>query len=102
MGTKEAPVQKWVRDQMDQRYRGKCVYIKYHAGQYATRGVSDLIFCVHGLYVAIEVKTDTGKPTKLQEIFLEKIRDAGGIAHIIYGKDAMKMADIFNEIENQL
>lgn len=84
---KEAVVQKWVREQLEKEYGDLMVYIKYPAGQYSTRGVSDLIFCIVGQYVAIEVKTETGKLTKLQKRFGDNVIKAGGIFYTIYGKD---------------
>ena len=98
---KEAVVQKWVRDQLQKEYGEYCVYIKYHAGQYATRGVSDLIFCIHGIYVAIEVKTETGTPTKLQLRFLNSVKTAGGVAAIIYGKDQDRINAIIKQINRK-
>lgn len=94
MSNNEAMIQVWVREQLQKTYGDKCVYIKYPAGQYSTRGVSDLIFCIHGLYVAIEVKTDTGKVTKLQRKFLEAVNIAGGISFVVYGKSVSMMENI--------
>ena len=84
---KEAGIQLWVRKELEKIYDDNLVYIKYPASQYCQRGVADLLFCIYGLYVAIEVKTDTGKPTKLQERFGKKVQDAGGYFTFIYGKD---------------
>jgi len=98
---KEADVQKWVREYLCEHYKHHCVYLKYQAGQYATRGVSDLIFCVRGLYIAIEVKMPKGKPTKLQERFLTQVKKAGGLGYIIYGKDQEMISDIIKDINER-
>lgn len=45
-------------------------------------GSSDLIGVFKGRFVAIEVKTPTGKPTKEQLNFIEQVRLNGGIAGI--------------------
>lgn len=47
-------------------------------------GVPDLLACVNGFFVAIEVKASKGKPTELQLWNREKIRESGGISIIIY------------------
>ena len=47
--------------------------------QLAISGDPDLILCVRGRFVALELKAEGEKPRKLQEYKLEKIRKAGGI-----------------------
>jgi len=46
----------------------------------ARRGILDLILCVKGKYVSIELKIDGERPTKLQQYNIDKIRAAGGVA----------------------
>ncbi|MGW8177832.1 MAG: VRR-NUC domain-containing protein [bacterium] len=99
---KEATIQKWVRDQLAATFGIKCVYVKYHAGQYASRGVSDLLFCIHGRFVAVEVKTETGKATPLQINFINNVIQAGGLGYVIYGRDANKIREIIDDIESSL
>lgn len=47
--------------------------------QKTIRGDSDYHLCIRGCFVALELKTDTGKVDKLQEFKLNEIRKAGGI-----------------------
>lgn len=49
-------------------------------GIYATAGVSDILACIKGKFVAIEVKKPGGKPSKLQLSFINAINSLGGIA----------------------
>lgn len=51
-------------------------------GNYQSAGISDLVGCVNGRYVAIEVKTPETEETvtKLQKEFIDEIIEAGGIA----------------------
>ena len=58
----------------------ECFAWKEHGGIYGTAGVPDIIACIDGRFVAFEVKTETGKLTKLQEITIQKIKDAKGQA----------------------
>ena len=44
----------------------RCFAWKEHGGMYGTAGIPDIIACVDGRFYAFEVKTETGKPTKLQ------------------------------------
>ena len=57
-----------------------CYAWKEHGGMYGTAGIPDIIACINGRFVAFEVKTETGKLTKLQEITIRKIRNAKGQA----------------------
>jgi Holliday junction resolvase len=49
------------------------------------KGIPDIIMCVDGRYVALEVKRPGGKPTELQKWNIEQIRQAGGTAEVVYG-----------------
>ena len=59
-------------------------HLKYWGGgQFTKAGVPDLICCVNGQFVAIELKTDTGRLSKLQEYNLAKIKESGGQALVL-------------------
>ena len=62
----------------------RCWYIKYFANRMTKSGIPDILACVNGYFVAIEVKAQNGKPSELQLWNVDKIRDAGGIAMILY------------------
>lgn len=49
-------------------------------GIYAQAGVPDLLCCVKGRFIAIEVKKPKQKPTPIQNAFLEAISLCGGIS----------------------
>ena len=55
-------------------------------------GVPDILACVNGYFVAIEVKAQNGKPSELQLYNVRKIRESGGFAYIVYpsGWDDLK------------
>jgi len=57
-----------------------CWRFKTHGGMYGTSGVPDIIVCLNGRFIAFEVKTETGKLTKLQESTLSRIKAAKGKA----------------------
>ncbi|MFX4263106.1 VRR-NUC domain-containing protein [Pelotomaculum propionicicum] len=58
-----------------------CFAWKTHGGIYGTAGIPDIICCIGGRFVAFEVKTPSGKLTKLQEITIQRIRKAKGQAY---------------------
>lgn len=59
-------------------------YVKYFANRNTKVGIPDILACVSGHFVAIEVKASNGKPSSLQLMNRKKIRDANGIAVILY------------------
>jgi len=62
-----------------------CWYVKYWGGSHFTRaGIPDLLCCIGGKFVALELKSDTGKPTELQKWNLRKIRESGGLGMVLY------------------
>lgn len=49
-------------------------------GIYAKAGVSDILACIRGRFVAIEVKKPGNKPSALQENFINAVNKIGGFA----------------------
>ena len=50
---------------------------------YGTAGIPDIIACVDGRFFGFEVKTEDGKPTKLQEATIRRIQASGGTAAVV-------------------
>ena len=66
-------------------------------GQKFTRdGVPDILACVKGRFFGIEVKAQNGKPSALQLDTVEEIRDAGGIAAVVYPSAWSLLVEILN------
>lgn len=57
-------------------------------------GCSDLTCCIRGRFIAIEIKSATGKTTPAQEKYLERVRQAGGVAIV-----ARSAADVAKALE---
>jgi len=58
-------------------------------------GVSDLICCLplkdkESIFLALEVKKKGGKVSKLQEVHIRKVKEAGGVAKVVYSLDEVK------------
>ena len=62
-------------------------FVKYFGCAYSQAGVPDILACVNGTFVGIEVKSSTGKPSTLQLINLRDIDANGGIALLAYPED---------------
>lgn len=65
----------------------ECWYVKYFANRMTKSGIPDILACVNGHFVAIEVKAPNGKPSELQIWNVREIEKAGGVAMILYPKD---------------
>lgn len=65
---------------------GYYVMVKPIGGQFGESGVSDLLLCYQGIFIALEVKSQANgknKPTALQAKFLRRIQDAGGLVAVV-------------------
>jgi len=75
-------------------------FLKYWAGAaYTKSGIPDILACVNGWFVAIEVKASNGKPSELQLYNLREIEKAGGLAFLLYPEqwdDFKKFIDLLN------
>lgn len=89
----ETRLVKRMRDAAKERYGSDVVIVKYHGDNYSEAGVSDLLICLHGVFLAVEVKAPeayggseerarTEGPTLKQRAFLQRIEKAGGIATV--------------------
>ncbi|MGI6121342.1 MAG: VRR-NUC domain-containing protein [Saccharofermentanales bacterium] len=67
-----------------------CFCWKAHGGLYGTAGLPDIICCIGGRFVAFEVKTPSGKLTKLQESMIRKIKAAKGEAFKVTSVEDVK------------
>ena len=63
---------------------------KEHGGMYGTAGLPDIICCIGGRFIAFEVKTPSGKLSKLQEITIRNIRAAKGEAFMVTSVEEVK------------
>lgn len=62
-------------------------HIKHFGCMFSKAGVPDLIACLNGLFIAIEVKSEKGKLSELQEDHIKQIREAGGISMMVRSVD---------------
>jgi hypothetical protein len=61
--------------------------VNYIGGMYAISGTPDILACLQGRFVGIEVKAGYNKPTALQVQALRRIEEAGGVALVINEKN---------------
>lgn len=76
-----ATPEKRVKDKVVAILKDEGVYYFFPATHgYGRSGVPDIVACVDGLFLGIECKAGTNKPTALQVREIETIRRAGGHA----------------------
>ena len=68
-----------------------CFAFKEHGGMYGTAGLLDIICCYRGRFVGFEVKTPSGRLSKLQEITIVKIKAAKGEAFKVTSVDEVRL-----------
>lgn len=59
-------------------------YVKFFANAYTKSGIPDILCCINGYFVGVEVKAQNGKPSEIQIFNIRKINAAGGFAFVLY------------------
>lgn len=77
-----------------------CWYVKFFANRMTKSGIPDLLCCVNGYFVAIEVKASNGKPSELQIYNVKKINDSCGIAIVLYPDQFEEFKSMVNLLIN--
>lgn len=73
-------------------------YVKYFSNGFTRRGVPDLLCCVNGVFLAIEVKAEGGKMSEFQEREIYKINNAGGIAGVLYPHEFEQFKELIEKL----
>ena len=68
----------------------RCKVTEIIPGPYGSRGVSDLLICLDGKFIAVELKTGKNKPTPLQAEFLSGVEKAGGHSFVCWSLEEVK------------
>lgn len=77
-------------------------FVKFFANNFTRSGIPDLLCCVNGKFVAIEVKSDKGKPSVLQLRQIELIKKSNGIGLILYPKDFEEFKNLIMELKHAI
>ena len=68
---------------------------RVHQSPFAIRGTSDILGIVNGKFIALEVKTENGRPTSEQMAFIRRVRECGGLASVV--KSLHQTEELFQE-----
>jgi len=77
----------------------KAYYFYPVSGGYGMSGVPDIVVCFLGRFIGIECKAGINKPTALQEVNLNNIREQGGIALVINEDNIQLVRKILTAIQ---
>jgi len=83
--TLQRKIQKYLKENLCD-----AVVWKNHGNQYSVIGLPDIMCVYKGKLICIEVKVIGNKLTKLQEITLKKLSDAGAITGVVYNIEDVK------------
>lgn len=97
--TPEAKVKKKVVDAL-KKYGA--YYFFPATGGYGRSGVPDVVCCYRGVFVAIECKAGTNKPTPLQEAEMRKIREAQGFVLVVNETNIEDVATVLDRVDKGL
>lgn len=97
--TPEAKVKSKVVDVIK---KNRAYYFFPATGGYGRSGVPDIVCCYRGVFVGIECKAGSNKPTALQEAEMQKIRDAGGFTVVINEDNIADVQNIFDVVNEEI
>lgn len=75
----------------------KCWFTKIWGGGYQKAGIPDILACINGKFVAIELKSDVGKPSELQKRNVRLINESNGYAVVLYPKEFEDFKKLISE-----
>lgn len=94
----KAKIRKWIHD----KWPNAWTYMA-PGGPYGRKGVPDILACICGVFVAIEVKADEKKQaTKIQQHELKLIAKADGISCLMLGYNELQLIELQIEIEQHV
>ena len=82
----ESRLQRNIRAALEVTFPGS-VWWKVHGGPYQPAGTPDLMGCLDGLYVSLEVKTPEGNLSRIQVVMIERLRRAGALVAVVTSVD---------------
>ena len=101
MTTPEGKVKRKINEWLDIHMPGHW-RVMPRGGPFGKAGCPDILICWMGIFIAIEVKSDTGEASAMQMMNLKMIQRAGGIAALVRGYDVAKLNAIRNAVKAKI
>lgn len=89
----ESEVKGWLKDH-------GAWFLKTWSNGVQRAGVPDILVCYKGRFIALELKTKSGRVSELQKYEIERIRKAGG--HAVVLRDETDDFDLFKKFYLQM
>lgn len=96
-GKVKRKLDEWLDKHMPTHWR-----VKPRGGPFGKAGCPDVLICWQGIFVAIEVKSDTGEASAMQMMNLRLIQRAGGIAVLLRGYDLERLEAMLEAVNKKL
>jgi Holliday junction resolvase len=78
-------------------------FVKYWGGgQFTKAGVPDILACVEGSFLGVELKTEVGRVSELQKYNLKKITECGGISIVLRPSGLDDFKDFIVQLQERL
>ena len=74
-------------------------HVKFFANRNTRSGVPDILACVNGRFVGIEVKGPGGKPSPLQLYHIGKIWESGGVGVVVWPEDFDRLKELVGRLK---
>lgn len=75
-------------------------YTKIWGGGFQKSGIPDLLACINGIMVAIEIKGSRGTPSELQKLNISRINKSGGIGVFLYPEGFEQFKELLKGVIN--
>ena len=59
-------------------------FVKIWGGGMQKEGIPDILMCVNGIFISLELKSATGRPSDLQKKNTAMVNESGGVGVILY------------------
>jgi len=59
-------------------------HVKQHGNRFTKSGVPDILVCLKGKFIGLELKVGKNKPSQLQLYNIDQIQKAGGVGMVLY------------------
>ena len=77
-------------------------HVKFFANGFTKSGIPDILACINGHFIGIEVKASHGKASELQIHHCKEIRKAGGLAYIVYPSGYEKLKTVIENLKHEI
>lgn len=75
-------------------------YTKIWGGGFQKSGIPDILACVNGVMLAVEVKASNGRPSELQKLNISRINKSGGIGVFLYPEGFEQFKELLKGVIN--